>query len=83
MNFIKEKHPDRKKITFSAPIICTDTYNSNKENESFIGSLKESDVSYITQDNIIKKRLYGDGLHLKRIDFTITAENFLSFIRTD
>ena len=44
MSFIKEKHRDCKKIILSAPIIKTDNYNPNKENESFISSLKESDV---------------------------------------
>ena len=83
MRFIKEKHPGRKKITLSAPIIRTDNYNANKENERFISSLNKSDVSYITHDNIIKKHLYRDGLHLNRIGFTILAENFLSFIRRD
>ena len=48
-----------------------------------IKALKESDVSYITHDNIIKKHLYRDGLHLNRIGSTIIAENFLFFIRTD
>ena len=58
--FIKEKHPACKKITLSAPIICTDNYNANKENESFISSLNKSDVSYITLYNIIKKTfIYG------------------------
>ena len=83
MRFIKEKHPGCKKITLSAPIIRTDNYNANKENERFISSLNKSDVSYITHDNIIKKHLYRDGLHLNRIGFTILAENFLSFIRRD
>ena len=83
MRLIKEKHPGRKKIILSAPIIRTDNYNANKENERFISSLNKSDVSYITHDNIIKKHLYKDGLHLNRIDFTILAENFLSFIRRD
>ena len=83
MRFIKEKHPGCKKITLSAPIIRTDNYNANKENERFISSLNKSDVSYITLDNIIKKHLYRDGLHLNRIGFTILAENFLSFIRRD
>ena len=32
----------------SALIICTDNYNANKENESFISSLKQTDFSYIT-----------------------------------
>ena len=77
MTFIKQKHPGCKKITLSAPIIRTDNYNANKESESFISSLNKSDVSYITQDNIIKKHLYRDGLHLNRIGFTIFAENFL------
>ena len=40
-------------------------------------------MSYITHDNIIKKHLYKDGLHLNRIGFTILAENVLSFIRRD
>ena len=83
MRFIKEKHPGCKKITLSAPIIRTDNYNSNKENESFISSLIKSDVPYITHDYIIKKHLYRDGLHLNRIGFTILAEHFLSFIRRD
>ena len=83
MRFIKEKHSGCKKITMSAPIIRTDNYNTNKENERFISSLNKSDVSYVTDDNIIKKNLYRDGLHLNRIGFTILAENFLSFIRRD
>ena len=83
MRFIKEKHPGCKKITLSTPIIRTDNYNANKENERFISSLNKSDVSYITHDNIIKKHLYRDGLHLNRIGFTILAENFKSFIRRD
>ena len=83
MRFIKDKHPGCKKITLPAPIIRTDNYDANKENESFISSLNKSDVSYITQDNIIKKHLYRDGLHLNRIGFPILAENFLSFIRRD
>ena len=83
MRFIKEKHPGHNKITLSAPINRTDNYNANKENERFISSLNKSDVSYITQDNIIKKHLYRDGSHLNRIGFTILAENFLSFIRRD
>ena len=78
MRFIKEKHPGCKKIKLSAPIICTDNYNANKENESFISILNKSDVSYITHYNIIKKHLYRDGLHLNRIGFTILAENLLS-----
>ena len=40
-----------------------------------IKTLKESDVSYITHGNIIKKHLYRDGLHLNRIGSTIIAEN--------
>ena len=83
MRFIKEKHSGCKKITMSAPIIRTGNYNTNKENERFISSLNKSDVSYVTDDNIIKKNLYRDGLHLNRIGFTILAENFLSFIRRD
>ena len=67
MRFIKEKHPGCKKITLSAPIIRTDNYNANKENERFISILNKSDVSYIAHDNIIKKHLYRDGLHLNRI----------------
>ena len=57
MRFIKEKHPECKKITLSAPTIRTDNYNATKENEIFISSLNKSDVSYITHDNIIKKHL--------------------------
>ena len=53
MNFIKEKHPDCKKTTLSTPIICIDSYNAHKVNESFVSSLKESDMSYITYCNII------------------------------
>ena len=53
MNFIKEKHPDCKKIRFSTLIIRTDNYNANKENESSL-------VVYIIHDHIIKKHLYGD-----------------------
>ena len=83
MRFIKERHPRCKKITLCAPIIRTDNYNANKENESFISTLNKSDVPYITHDNIIKKPFYRDGLHLNRIGFTILAENFLSFIRRD
>ena len=60
MRFIKEKHPGCKKITLSAPIIRTDNYNAHKENESFISSLSEPNVSCITHDNI-KKHLYGYG----------------------
>ena len=67
MNFIKEKHPDSKKITLSAPVICTDNCNANKENENFISSLKESDMPYITHDNDIKKHSYRDGLHSNRL----------------
>ena len=49
-----------------------------------IKALKESDVSYITHGNIIKKHLYRDGLHLNRIGSTIIAENVLFFfIRRD
>ena len=83
MRFIKKKHPGCKKITLYAPIIRTDNYNANKENESFISSLNKSDVPYITHDNINKKHVYRDGLNLNRIGFTILAENFLSFIRRD
>ena len=60
MNFIKETHPDCKKITLSAPVISTNNYNANNENENFIISLKESSVSYITHDNIIKKHIGMD-----------------------
>ena len=42
-------------------LICTDNYNANNENGSFVNSLKESDVLHITHDNIIKKHLYRDG----------------------
>ena len=83
MRFTKEQRPGCKKITLSAPIIRTDTYNANKENESFISSLNKSNVSYITHDNIIKKHLYRDGLHLNRIDVTILAGNFQSFFPRD
>ena len=83
MRFIKEKHPGCNKITLSVPIIRTDNYNANKENESFISSLNKSDVSYITHDNITKKHLHREGLHLNRIGFTILAKNFLSFIWRD
>ena len=51
MNFIKEKDPYCKKFPLSTPIIRTDNYNTNKENESFISGLKESNVSYITHNN--------------------------------
>ena len=51
INFIKEKHPGCKKITLSVPLIRTDNYNVNKENERFISSLKESDLSYIIHGN--------------------------------
>ena len=44
-----------------------------------IKALKESDVSYITHGNIIKKHLHRDGLHLNRIGSTIIAENVLFF----
>ena len=39
------------------------------KNESFISDLKESDVAYITHDNIIKKHLYRDGLTLDQNNF--------------
>ena len=52
----KEKHLDCKKITISTPITCTDNYNVNKENESFISGLKEFDVSQITI--ILLKNIY-------------------------
>ena len=39
------------------------------KNESFISDLKESDVAYITHDNIIKKHLCRDGLALDQNDF--------------
>ena len=45
MRSIKEKHPGCKTITLSAPMIRSDNYNVNKENESFISSLNKSDVS--------------------------------------
>ena len=54
MNFIKEKDPYSKEyITYTN--IHTENYNVNKENESFISGLKESYVSYITNNKIIKK----------------------------
>ena len=83
MNIIKWKHPVCKKITLSTPIVCADSYNTNKENESFISSVKESTVSYITHENIIKRHLHRDGLYLNRIGFTSFTGNFLSFIRRD
>ena len=36
MRFIKKKHPGCKKITLSAPIIRSDNYNANKENETLV-----------------------------------------------
>ena len=45
MRFIKEKHPGCKKITFSAPIIRTDNYSANKENESFISKNQTCHIS--------------------------------------
>ena len=54
MNFIKEKDPYCKEY-IAYTNIHTENYNVNKENESFISSLKESDVSYITNNKIIKK----------------------------
>ena len=57
MNFIKENHPDCKKIILSAPIIRNENYNAKKENGSFISSLKKPVVSYISHANIIKRHL--------------------------
>ena len=54
MNFIKEKDPYSKEYIVYANI-HTENYNVNKENESFISGWKESDVSYITNNKIIKK----------------------------
>ena len=77
MNFIKEKDPYSKEYIAYANI-HTENYNVNKENESFISGLKESDVSYITNNKIIKKHWYRDGLHLNRIVSKILVENCLS-----
>ena len=79
MNFIKEKDPYSKEYIAYANI-HTENYNVNKENESFISGLKESDVSYITNNKIIKKHWYRDGLHLnrKRKDSKTLIENCLS-----
>ena len=65
------------------PVIRTDNRYANKENKRFISSLKESDMPYVTRDNIIKTHLYRNGLHLNKIGFTTLAENFLPFIGRD
>ena len=51
----------------------------NNEHESFISSLKEIDVSYITHSNINKEHLYRDGLNLNRIGYRILAEIFVFY----
>ena len=84
MNFIKE-NTQTKKTTLSTPIIRIDSYNAHKANESFVSSLKESDMSYITYCNIIffKKCLYKNGLHLKRKRFYHSCWNFPVFYLGD
>ena len=61
--------------------VPTDWENAKKNNENLTNKLKEQDILDITHDNVTHKNLFRDGLHLNSVDFSIIAENFLSYIR--
>ena len=82
-DFILEKLDSCKKITLSFRIVHTDTESTKKNNEILTKRLKEPVLPYITHNNIIHKHLYRNGLHLNLIGFSVLAENFLSYIRTN
>ena len=78
-DFILEKSPSCKRITFSTPTVRNNRERAKKNTKHLTNRLKKQGIPYITYDNITHKRLHREGLHLNSVGFSILAENVLLY----
>ena len=79
-NFILKYLPSVR-ITISAPVLRVDKANANDINKAFAELVKESNLDYISHENIKESHIDEYGLHINRTGSSILAKNLISGIR--
>ena len=80
-NFILKYLPSTR-ITISTPVLRVDKANANDINKAFTELVKESNLDYISHENIKESHINEYGLHINRTGSSILAKNLISGIRT-
>ena len=79
-NFILKYSPSAR-ITISAPVLHVDKENANDINKTFTELVQESNLDYISHENIKESHINEYGLHINRTGSSILAKNLISGIR--
>ena len=79
-NFIL-KYLSSARITITTPVLRIDKANANDINKDFIELVKESNLDYISHENIKESRIDEYGLHINRTGSSILPKNLISGIR--
>ena len=79
-NFILKYFPSVR-ITISTLVLGVDKANANDINKAFTELVKESNLDYISHENIKESHINEYGLHINRTGSSILAKNLISGIR--
>ena len=79
-NFIFKYLPSAR-ITILTPVLRVDKANANDINKAFTELVKESDLDYISHENVKESNIDEYGLHINRTGSSILAKNLISGIR--
>ena len=79
-NFILKYVPSAR-ITISTPVLCVDEANTNDINKDFTELVKESNLDYISHENIKESHIDEYGHHINRTGSSILVNNLISGIR--
>ena len=69
------------RITISTPALRADKANANDINKAFTELVKESNLDYISHENIKESHINEYGLHINKTGSSILAKNLISGIR--
>ena len=76
-NFILKYSPSAR-IVISTPVLRVDKVNGNHINKVFMELVTESNLDYISHENIQESHIDEYGLHINRTGSAIFAENLIS-----
>ena len=79
-NFILKYLPSAR-ITISTPVLRIDKANANDINKTFTELVKESNLDYISHENINESHINEYSLNINRTGSSILAKNLISGIR--
>ena len=80
-NFILKYLPSTR-ITISTPVLRVDKANANDINKAFTELVKESNLDFISHENIKESHINEYGLHINRTGSSILTKNLISGIDT-